>query len=80
MANSKQRRIVGDRVWAFTEKGDLVLGKLAKTGFTELGRAHLVDMTGKAFGRPVVWSMPAFADRKIYVRNDKELVAFDLAK
>lgn len=74
------RQGAAGRVWAFTDKGDLVLGKLSKTGFEELGRSHLLDPTGSAFGRKIVWSVPAFADRKVYARNDKELVAFDLAK
>ncbi len=74
------RQGAAGRVWAFTEQGDLVLGKLSKTGFEEISRSHLLDTTGKAFGRKVLWSVPAFADRKVFARNDKELVAFDLAK
>jgi outer membrane protein assembly factor BamB len=71
----------GDRFFFFTEKGDLVIGKLDKTGYTEIDRAKgLLAQTQTAFGRKVVWCQPAFADKKMFVRNDKELVAFDLAK
>jgi outer membrane protein assembly factor BamB len=71
----------GDRFFFFTEKGDLVIGKLDKTGFTETDRAKgLIEMTQTAFGRKVIWCQPAFADKKMFVRNDKELVCFDLAK
>jgi hypothetical protein len=28
----------------------------------------------------VVWCMPAFANKRMYVRNDKEIIAVDLAK
>ena len=71
----------GDRFFFFTEKGDLVIGKLDKTGYTEIDRAKgLLEPTGVAFGRKVVWCQPAFADKKMFVRNDKELVTFDLAK
>jgi outer membrane protein assembly factor BamB len=71
----------GDRFFFFTEKGDLVIGKLDKTGYTEIDRAKgLVAQTQTAFGRKVVWCQPAFADKKMFVRNDKEMVAFDLAK
>jgi outer membrane protein assembly factor BamB len=71
----------GDRFFFFTEKGDLVIGKLDKTGYTEIDRAKgLVAQTQTAFGRKVIWCQPAFADKKMFVRNDKELVAFDLAK
>jgi outer membrane protein assembly factor BamB len=71
----------GDRFFFFTETGDLVIGKLDKTGYTEIDRAKgLIAMTQTAFGRKVVWCQPAFADKTMYVRNDKELAAFDLAK
>jgi hypothetical protein len=69
----------GDRYFLFTEKGDLVIAKLSRDGYEELDRATLIEPTGVAFGRPVVWSAPAFAGRNIYVRNDKEIVAFDLS-
>lgn len=71
----------GDRFFFFTETGDLVIGKLDKTGFTEVDRAKgLVEKTQTGFGRKVVWCQPAFADKKMFVRNDKELACFDLAK
>jgi outer membrane protein assembly factor BamB len=71
----------GDRFFFFTETGDLVIGKLSKEGYTEIDRAkQLVKPTGKAFGRSVVWCQPAFANKTMYVRNDKELVAIDLTK
>ena len=31
-------------------------------------------------GRPIVWSHPAFANRRVYARNDKEIVCVSLAK
>ncbi len=70
----------GERFWFFTEKGDLVNGDLSPEGFTETDRAHLLEPTGDAFGRSVVWCMPAFANKKMYVRNDKEFICVDLAK
>jgi len=71
----------GERFFFFTETGDLVIGKLSREGFTEIDRAKkLLEPTGKAFGRKVLWCQPAFANKTMYVRNDKELVAFDLAK
>ncbi len=70
----------GERYFFFTEQGDLVIGKLSKEKYQEIDRAKLLEATGKAFGRRVVWSMPAFADKKMYARNDKELICVDLAK
>jgi outer membrane protein assembly factor BamB len=68
----------GERFLFFTESGHLVSGTLTKDGFNEQSRVKLVAATNNAFGRDVVWCAPAFADRCIYVRNDKELVCFSL--
>ncbi len=38
------------------------------------------EQTNNAFGRKVVWCAPAYADKKMYVRNDKEIICVDLAK
>ena len=70
----------GERCFLFTETGHLIVAKLTPEKYEELDRAKLIEPTGEAFGRKVVWSHPAFADKKIFVRNDKEIAAFDLAK
>lgn len=70
----------GDRFWLFNENGELVIAKMDASGYQEIDRAKIVEPTNNAFGRPVVWSMPAFANRKGFLRNDKELVCVDLAK
>ena len=69
----------GPRFFLFGEKGDLVIAGLSSKGYEELGRAHLIEPANTDPGRPVVWSHPAFANRRIYVRNDGELACFDLA-
>jgi hypothetical protein len=54
---------------------------LSPKGYEELSRAHIIDPTNKdARGRLVVWVHPAFANRCVFVRNDKEIVCVDLAK
>jgi len=70
----------GDRFFLFTEAGDLVIAKLTPAGYEELGRAHLIEPTNVAFGRPVVWCAPAYANRSIIVRNDTEIIRVSLAK
>jgi outer membrane protein assembly factor BamB len=67
-----------DRYWMFTENGDVVLARLSPEKFEELGRAHIIEPTNDAFGRPVVWCPPAFANGKMFVRNDKECVCVSL--
>jgi outer membrane protein assembly factor BamB len=69
----------GDRFFLFNELGDLIIARLNPKGYEEVSRAHLLDPTNKDCGRLVVWSHPAFANRCIYARNDKELVCSDLA-
>lgn len=70
----------GDRHWIFSETGDLVLARLTPEKYEELGRIHLLDPTGECFGREVVWSHPAFAERCVFARNDRELVCVPLAE
>jgi outer membrane protein assembly factor BamB len=70
----------GDRHFLFAETGELIIAKLSPNGYQEVGRAPLVEKTNEAFGRKVVWSHPAFADKCVFVRNDKEIACFSLAK
>jgi hypothetical protein len=55
------------------------LAKLSKDGFEEKGRMKVVEPTGECFGRDVVWSHPAFANRCVVIRNDQEIVCVSLA-
>jgi len=68
-----------DRVWMFAETGDLVIATLSRQGYEELDRARLLEPTNRAFGRDVVWCPPAFANRSIVVRNDREIIRVSLA-
>ena len=79
-ANSGTAFIIrqGDRYFLFSENGDLIVADLTPAGYKEISRAHILEPTGDAFGRPVVWCSPAFAGQKMFVRNDKECVAVDL--
>ena len=69
----------GDHYFLFAETGDLVIAKLSPKEYTEVSRAHLLGPTGAVFGRKVVWSHPAFANKCVYVRNDKEIACYSLA-
>ncbi len=70
----------GDRFFLFNEKGDLIIARLSPKGYEEIDRAHLLDPTGPLADRKVLWSHPAFADRCIFARNDKEIVCYSLKK
>ena len=69
----------GSRFFLFNEKGDLIIAKLTPAGYNETSRAHLLEPLNTMPGRNVVWSHPAFANRCIYARNDKEIVCANLA-
>jgi outer membrane protein assembly factor BamB len=79
-ANSGTAMIVrqGDRYWLFTEHGDLIIAKFSPTAYEEIDRAHVIEPTNDAWGRNVVWCAPAYANRHMFVRNDKECISVDL--
>jgi outer membrane protein assembly factor BamB len=68
-----------DRFVLFNEQGDLILARLTPDGYEELDRTKLLAPTNKVFGRDVIWSHPAFANRCVFVRNDEELICVSLA-
>ena len=70
----------GDRAWMFNERGDLVIANLDSQGFHEISRAHLIDPTTDQLRRRggVCWAHPAYADRHVFARNDRELVCASL--
>jgi outer membrane protein assembly factor BamB len=70
----------GDRYFLFAETGELIIARLSAEGYREISRTPLLKPTGTAFGRKVLWSHPAFANKCIFVRNDKELACFSLAR
>ena len=70
----------GDRFFLFTEQGDLIIAKLSREGYEELDRANVIKLTNSAFDRQVVWSAPAFANGRMYVRNDEECICYELTE
>ncbi len=70
---------IGDRSLLYTERGELILARLSPTGFQEISRAAVITPPYPFGGRNVTWSPPAYADRCIFARTDKELVCVSLA-
>lgn len=66
--------------YMFAETGELILGQLSPEGFKELDRTKVIEPTNSAFGRPVVWCAPAFANGRMYVRNDEACVCIELTE
>lgn len=69
----------GEAVFLFTDQGDLIRAQLSVSGYSETGRVHLLEPTSPFGGRKCAWTPPAFANRHIVVRNDKELLRASLA-
>lgn len=68
-----------DAAFLFTDEGDLVRARLSPEGYDELSRTHLIDATYLFGGHKLVWAPPAYANRCIFVRNEKELICASLA-
>lgn len=69
-----------DRWFLMSETGELIIARLSAERYEELDRAKILAPTNEAFGRPVVWSHPAFAGRRMVTRNDEEIVCVSLAE
>ena len=73
----------GDHTWMLNEQGDLILAELSARGYREISRAKVIEPTTPLPQREsgaVLWSPPAFANRCVYLRNDRELICVDLAE
>lgn len=70
----------GGRLFIFNQSGHLILGRATAKGFEKLGDTLLVEPTlGYRAEGPVVWTHPAYANKSVYARNDRELVCASLA-
>ena len=70
----------GNRYFLFNEKGDLIIARMSPAGYEEISRATIMEATNTMPGRRVLWSHPAFANRSMYARNDREIVCVSLAE
>jgi outer membrane protein assembly factor BamB len=72
----------GGRYFLFNEQGDLVIATLSRGGYEEIDRATIIEPTNTmaGAGRKVAWVHPAYANRCVFVRNDREVVCVSLAR
>lgn len=68
-----------DKTFIYNDHGELISANLSPSGYQEFSRAQLIEPTHRVGGRVLIWSAPAFADGRIYVRNDQELRCYDLS-
>jgi outer membrane protein assembly factor BamB len=69
----------GNGVWIFTDQGNLIRARLGPEGYQELSRSRLLEPTTPFGNRKVVWAPPAFANRHVFARNERELLCASLA-
>lgn len=69
-----------DRYWMFNERGELLITRLSPKGLTIISRTKLIEPTTAQLKQRggVCWSHPAFANRCVYARNDRQLVCASL--
>lgn len=68
----------GDSVLLYNEKGEIARARLTPKGYEEISRTLLLQPLYLFGGKKVNWAPPAYADGRIYVRNEKEIVCADL--
>lgn len=64
---------VGNRLFTLSRSGELVQGIASRQGLEVLGR-HQVFQERK------VWSAPAVADGKVFLKSQDQIIAYDLSK
>jgi CubicO group peptidase (beta-lactamase class C family)/outer membrane protein assembly factor BamB len=69
----------GDSVLLHTDKGELIRAQLTPAGYREISRTALLEPTYPFGGRKVAWPPPAYANRRVFARNDKEIICASLA-
>lgn len=63
-----------------SETGDLISATMTPSGYEETGRCHVIDPLLETVGRTVLWTYPAIAEGCFFVRNDREIVAYQLSE
>ena len=69
----------GDRYWLFNDLGEVTIAEMSPKGFHSISKTQLIEPTHRIGRRTVVWSHPALANRHIFIRNDKEILCYNVA-
>jgi outer membrane protein assembly factor BamB len=71
-----------DRVIVLNDRGELIFATFAPSGYREIDRTKVIQPTSPPGARrelgAVIWSHPAFANRHMVVRNDREAIRVSL--
>jgi len=69
----------GGAVFLYTDRGELIRARLTRAGYEEVSRARLIEPVFPFAGRKLVWAAPAYANRCVFARNEREIVCASLA-
>jgi hypothetical protein len=69
-----------ERCFLANDLGELILARLSSEGYEEIDRAQLIQPDQPVGKDMLVWSHPAFANKRIYCRNDREIRCLSMAK
>ena len=69
----------GDAAFLYTDEGMLIRARLTPAGYEELSRTKLIDPVYPFGGHKLAWAPPAYANRHVVVRNERELICASLA-
>jgi outer membrane protein assembly factor BamB len=71
-----------DRYFIQNDRGELIIARLTPERYIEIDRTKLIEPTSAPGARrelkAVNWSHPAFADRHVFARNDREIICASL--
>ena len=68
------------RSFLINDLGELILAKLSPEGYEEIDRTQIIRPDQRVGRDLLVWSHPAFANQRIYCRNDGEICCLSLAR
>ncbi len=76
----------GDRYFMNSDEGNLIIARFTPQGYEELSRTRLIEPTTSAglgavrrYDRLVNWTHPAYANRHIVHRNDRQILRASLS-
>jgi outer membrane protein assembly factor BamB len=69
----------GSSVLLYNDRGELIRAQLTPEGYHELSRGRVLEPDVTYSGRKCAWAAPAYANRHIYARTNKQLVCASLA-
>jgi outer membrane protein assembly factor BamB len=74
----------GERYFINNDRGELILAEFSPKGYKEIGRTQIIKPTTAGGGKrelgAVNWTLPAYANGHILIRNDEEIIRYSLEK